>query len=216
MKRLISLCLTFVLVLSLSACSCEIDWSKFDLTKPNFGLTEEKTTSDSDTTEVVSGDPVKNSVFSEETINYVVPENNSVVYNTWNTVSSDEFRDMAKTKLMEIADLVSDLSALKNELSDYSSVERLASDEKFSKLLNNIRAWSYGARTYSFDGLADQDVSILESFIILGTDTSEFGARFPALIITEDTKTIGAYEDLIISRIVELNDLISSDKTEQK
>ncbi len=212
MKRLFLLCLILILIFSLSACSCEIDWSKFDLTKYNFGLTDSKIDqiSSSDNASDESAQHEDDPVFSEASLNYIVPEKSGIIYNPWAVVSPEDFRDMAEDKLMEIADLTADMNALKKELLDYTSVYRLSSNEKFSKTLNNIRAWSYGARNYPSDGLSDEDLAILDLFIILGTDSSEYGARFPSLLITGNHDMIGTYENLIISQIVNLDTLISN------
>ncbi len=206
MKRFISLLLVLVFILSLSACSCDIDWSNFDLTKKNFGLTEETadTASDSDISADISVIP-DHSVNTDDIANYTVPENPSVVYNCWAVVPSGDFSAMANEKLLEIAALNAELSAMKDSLSSFSTVDLISADTGFSKVLNNIRAWSFGARNYPTDGLSDNDLLILEALVTIGVDSSEFGARFPALIITEDTETIGTYEDMIISNIVALS-----------
>ncbi len=211
MKRFISLCLVFLLIFSLSGCSCDIDWSKFDLTKHNFGLTEDKNSSSSDADIVSDGnaDTAELPEYSEAVLNYIVPEKNGVVYDQWSVVASEDFRSLAEGRLMDAAKLISELSALKTELSDYSSVYRLAADEKFSRTLNNIRAWTYGAKNYPTEDLSEQDKILLETFVVLGTDLSEYGARFPSLLVTRDTETMGSYEDLIISQAVALDKLIS-------
>ncbi len=206
MKRYISLFFVLVFILSLSACSCKIDWSNFDLTKRNFGLTEETTATASSTdTEIDTEDSSEKVVFSDDVINYTVPENTSVVYNPWTVVPPEEFRGMANSKLLEIARLNAELSGQKEALAAYPTVLRMTSDPDFSKTLNNIRAWTFGARNYPSEGLSEEDLIILDSLIAIGTDSSEFGARFPALVITNNSENIGKYEDLIISQIVALD-----------
>ncbi len=206
MKRILSICLVLILALSLSACSCNIDWSNFDLTKKNFGLTNEEKES-SDTEEIIVSSSASDStvVFSDEIINYIVPENSSVVYSQWEVASSEDFSSMANDKLLEIADLTAQLVAVKSELSEYSTVSGMASNENFSKILNNIRAWSFGARNYPADELSAEDAELLEKMIILGVDASEYGAKLPSLVITDNTETAGEYENLIISQIVALS-----------
>lgn len=206
MKRFLSLILVFVFILSLSACSCNVDWSNFDLSKRNFGLTEDASdaASSSDTAEDTTAAPDQSDI-PDDIANYTAPENPSVVYNCWNVVPSEEFSDMANEKLLEIAALTADLSAMKADLASYSTVEFITADTAFSKTLNNIRAWSFGAKNYPSDGLSDDELVILEALITIGVDSSEFSSRLPALIITEDTETIGRYEDLIISNIVALS-----------
>lgn len=211
MKRCIYVFLILVFILSLSACSCKIDWSNFDLTKRNFGLVSESEEVSS-STDVVTDTPQSNDdvVYSDEILNYTVPENESIVYGSWAVVSPEEFRSMAQEKLLEIARLNADLSGMKDDLSAYSTVIRITSDESFSKTLNNIRAWSYGAANYPSEGLSADDLKILEALVTIGTDSSEFGARLPSLIITKNNDTIGTYENLILSQIVALDSEINS------
>lgn len=209
MKRLISLFLVIIFILSLSACSCNVDWSNFDLTKHNFGLTEEKgtVTSESDTADTAA--PSAGTAYSDDIINYTVPENSNVVYNEWAVVSAEDFDGMAESKLLELAALMSELTALKAQLADYPTVNRIAEDESFSRVLNNIRAWCYGANNYPSEGLSDSQLNVLSALITIGTDTAEYGAKLPSLIITENTDSIEAYENLIISQIVELDSSLS-------
>ncbi len=219
MKRFISLFLALLLIFSLSGCSCNIDWSNFDLTKHNFGLTEDKESTISGTDTVSDGSLFTDNTsenYSEATLNYVVPEKDGVIYEQWAVVSPDDFRSMAEEKLLDCAKLISELTAMKTKLSDYSSVYRLAADEEFLRTLNRIRAWSCSAINYPADGLSQNDIAILEAFITLGIDLSEYGARFPALIVTNNTETIGSFENLIISQTVHISELIGSDDKEQK
>lgn len=219
MKRFISLFLVLLLILSLSACSCNIDWSKFDLTKHNFGLTEDKNSAVSDA-DFVSNDSLvtddNNENFSEAVLNYTVPEKSGVIYEQWNVVDPENFDAMAEEKLLDCARLISELTSMKTKLSEYSSVYRLAADENFVRILNGIRAWSYGARNYPTEGLSQNDIAILEAFVTLGMDLSEYGARFPSLIVTNDAETIASYEDLIISQTVRIDELINAVDKEQK
>lgn len=210
MKRFISLFLVLTFVFSLSACSCNIDWSNFDLTKRNFGLTEEESTAASESD--IAADtaaPSATAAYSDDIINYTVPENSNVVYNEWAVASAEDFDGMAKDRLLEIAELMSELTAMKASLSEYPTVNRIADDESFSRALNNIRAWCYGAKNYPSEGLSDSQLEILSALVTVGTDLSEYGAKLPALLITDNSDSIGDYENLIISQIVVLDSVIS-------
>lgn len=206
MKRLLSISLVFFLMLCLSA--CDINWSNFDLTKHNFGLTDDSSDTQSSSDAISVSDTAEADIASEEILNYTVPENENVVYTSWEVVYSEDFRSMAQDKLLEMANLMSSLSALKANLSEYSAVNAIAADSDFSKLLNNIRAWSYGAKNYPTDNLSDKDRDILDKLILIGVDTAEYGAKLPALLVTYNTEMIGSYEELIISQIVALDNIL--------
>lgn len=207
MKKHITLVLVAVLLVMPILSGCDADISNFDITKPNFGLF-----SPSDMQPESESDLQSPAVSYSD---YVVPEASGVSYSGWTAVVSSKYaKETAQPKLLEMAELVMNITATAQTLAQTAkedesiTPESLAADTVYARQLNSIRAWSYGAQNYPAENIPSKQQDVHNALVALGATAQDYAARIPAIACTGDTVRADEYSNALTQQILDIQEML--------
>lgn len=151
--------------------------------------------------------------FSESDIDYsdyVVAQETGLEYAPWEACEGS-YAAFAREKLLYIAQKAVSLCQYESSLKGCRNPEEMLADTGFCRLLNDLRAFSFGASSYPEETLnSEGEREICRALSSLGNDCADFAARLPSLVLCENDEAMAEYENSVLGQIAEMQKMLAN------
>lgn len=139
---------------------------------------------------------------------YVIPAEEGLEYSPWEACEGSYVR-FAEEKLLDMAGKVSSLCMYEETLKVYRTPEAMLENAGFRRLVNDLRAWSFGAASYPSETLgSENEREICRTLSELGQECADFAEHLPSFVLCQNEEAMAECENTVLGMIAQLKALL--------